>query len=498
MSGRSSPQDTAERALQAAGDDECIVIADEQSSANLRWAGNTLTTNGMSRSRRLTVIATSRSADGIRVGAVSRAAVRDDQVASVVAEAQQAAAQSLPAPDARPLLRPADLRAAATHAAQAARGAGSGPGQPPAAGAGPGSGRLVTDGWDAPPGATDIGVFGRFAGELGAVFAVAAAGGRRLYGFAEHTVTSSFLATSTGLRLRHDQPTGTVELNAKSADLSESAWTGAATRDFAEVDVAALEADLAQRLGWAARRVELPAGRYETLLPPSAVADLMTYLYWSAGARDALDGRTVFSRPGGATRIGEQLASLPVTLRSDPWEPGLECVPFVLAHASSRRSSVFDNGLPLSRTEWISSGTLAALTQTRHSAQLSGLAVTPMIDNLIMDAPGHGGSLPELVSRTGRGLLLTSLYYIREVDPQTLLLTGLTRDGVYLVENGEVVGAVNNFRFNESPVALLGRLAEAGSTEPTLSREFGEAFPRAAMPPLRVEGFNMSSVSQAT
>ncbi|HEY5015355.1 MAG TPA: TldD/PmbA family protein, partial [Streptosporangiaceae bacterium] len=92
MSGRSSPQDTAERALQAAGDDECIVIADEQSSANLRWAGNTLTTNGMSRSRRLTVIATSRSADGIRVGAVSRAAVRDDQVASVVAEAQQAAA----------------------------------------------------------------------------------------------------------------------------------------------------------------------------------------------------------------------------------------------------------------------------------------------------------------------------------------------------------------------------------------------------------------------
>jgi predicted Zn-dependent protease len=84
------------------------------------------------------------------------------------------------------------------------------------------------------------------------------------------------------------------------------------------------------------------------------------------------------------------------------------------------------------------------------------------------------------------------------VDPQTLLLTGLTRDGVYLIENGEVVGAVNNFRFNESPVALLGRLAEAGSTEPTLAREFGEAFPRAAMPPLRVEGFNMSSVSQAT
>jgi predicted Zn-dependent protease len=490
MSAR-SPQDTVERALQAARCDECVVIADEQSSANLRWADNTLTTNGVSRSRRLTVIAASRSADGVRAGAVSRVGVRDDQVADVVAEAEHAAAQSLPAEDARPLLRPADLRAAATHASRAASSGSAGSGASADLGLGAGD-------WDAAPGATQIGVFGRFAGELGAAFAVAAGGRRKLYGFAEHTVTSSFLGTSTELRLRHDQPTGTVELNAKSADLTESAWAGAATRDFAEVDVAALEADLARRLGWAARRVELPAGRYETLLPPSAVADLMTYLYWSAGARDALDGRTVFSRPGGATRIGEQLASLPVTLRSDPWEPGLECVPFVLAHASSRRSSVFDNGLPLSRTEWISSGTLAALTQTRHSAQLSGLAVTPMIDNLIMDAPGHGGSLPELVSRTGRGLLLTSLYYIREVDPQTLLLTGLTRDGVYLVENGEVVGAVNNFRFNESPVALLGRLAEAGSTEPTLSREFGEAFPRAAMPPLRVEGFNMSSVSQAT
>src|SRR6185437_13905081 len=99
---------------------------------------------------------------------------------------------------------------------------------------------------------------------------------------------------------------------------------------------------------------------------------------------------------------------------------------------------------------------------------------------------------------TGRGLLLTCLWYIREVDPQTLLLTGLTRDGVYLVENGEVTAAVNNFRFNESPVGMLGRLLEVGATVPTLPREWGDYFNRAAMPPVRVEGFNMSSVSQAS
>jgi predicted Zn-dependent protease len=465
-----APQRLVERALRAARCDECVVIADETSSANLRWAGNTLTTNGVSRSRQLTVIAVRHGADGMRAGVVSRSAVRDDQVADVVAQAAAAAAESPAAADGLPLVSPAPASPA----------------------------RLPPADWDAEPAATQIGVFGRFAGDLGAAFAVAAAGGRKLYGFAEHTVTSSWLGTSTGLRLRHDQPTGTLELNAKSVDLSESAWAGAATRDFTDVDLAAIEADLARRLRWADRRVELPAGRYETLLPPAAVADLMVYLYWSAGARDALDGRTVFSGPGGGSRVGDQLASLPVTLSSDPQAAGLECAPFVLAHASSRDMSVFDNGLSLTRTEWISGGALAALTQTRHSAQLSGLAVTPPVGNLILETPGASGSLPDLIGRTERGLLLTSLFYLREVDPQNLLLTGLTRDGVYLVEDGEVTGAVNNFRFSESPVALLDRIAESGATEPTLPREWGGAFSRTSMPPLRVEGFNMSSVSEAT
>jgi predicted Zn-dependent protease len=103
-----------------------------------------------------------------------------------------------------------------------------------------------------------------------------------------------------------------------------------------------------------------------------------------------------------------------------------------------------------------------------------------------------------MIASTRRGLLLTCLWYIREVDPQTLLLTGLTRDGVYLVEGGEVTGVVNNFRFNESPVGMLSRVTEVGATERTLPREWGDYFNRAAMPPLRVDGFNMSSVSQAS
>ena len=471
------PQDTVERALGAARCDECVVIADEMSSANLRWAANSLTTNGVSRSRQLTVIAISRNAEGASVGVVSRAGVRDDQVADVVAAAEQAAAESSPAEDAQALLGPADHEAFSQIE-------GTELGQP---------------GWDDVPGSTDIGVFGAFSPALGEAFKMAGAAGRKLYGFAEHALTSTFLGTSTGLRLRYDQPTGKVDVNAKSADPGASAWTGLATRDFTDLDMPLIGADLGRRLDWARRRVDLPAGRYETLLTSSAVADLFIYLYWSTGAKDALEGRTVFSKPGGGTRVGERLTNVPVTMRSDPGTSGLWCAPFVIARRSGRDASVFDNGLAIPPITWLHDGVLTALTQTRWTAGLSGLPATPSTDNLILESAAPGGaSLDDLIAKTRRGLLVTSLWYIREVDPQTLLLTGLTRDGVYLVENGEITGAVNNFRFNESPVGLLARLAEVGATEPTLAREWGDYFTRTAMPPARFENFNMSSVSQAS
>ena len=160
--------------------------------------------------------------------------------------------------------------------------------------------------------------------------------------------------------------------------------------------------------------------------------------------------------------------------------------------------SVFDNGLELEPTQWIADGRLNALLQTRYSAGVTGLAVTPFIDNLALDAPPTHDGIDDIVAATDRGVLLTCLWYIREVDPQTLLLTGLTRDGVFLVENGEVTGAVNNFRFNESPVDLLARTVQASRTVRTLPREWNDWFTRAAMPALRVPDFNMSSVSQAS
>ncbi|SDC30846.1 metallopeptidase TldD-related protein [Streptomyces prasinopilosus] len=458
------PHEIVERALALSRADGCVVIADERSTANLRWAGNSLTTNGVTRGRTLTVIATVDGAEGTASGVVSRSAVTVDELEPLVRAAEAAARDAGPAEDARPLVTGAEGAAESPDFTEA-------------------------------PAQTSSAVFTGFAPALGEAFARARAGGRELYGFANHELVSSYLGTSTGLRLRHDQPDGTLELNAKSPDRTRSAWAGRSTRDFGDVDPAALDAELAVRLGWAERRLELPAGRYETLLPPTAVADLLIYQLWSASGRDAAEGRTVFSKPGGGTRVGEKLTGLPLTLRSDPEEPGLESAPFVIAHSSGGDRSVFDNGLPLTATDWVREGELNRLTTSRHSAALSGLPVAPAIDNLILDGGGDR-SLEEMVAATGRGLLLTCLWYIREVDPATLLLTGLTRDGVYLVEDGEVVGEVNNFRFNESPVDLLGRATEAGRTEKTLPREWGDWFTRAAMPALRVPDFNMSSVSR--
>jgi len=465
-----TPQDTVERALAAAkAGGETVVIADESSTANLRWAGNTLTTNGVAATRSLTVIAIDRRGDGTAgVGTVSRSGITPEQVEDLVREAEKAAEEASPAEDAAELISGEDRVRS-----------------------------ISDDVWSSPSSATDFGVFRGFAAQLGETLREAEGVGRKLYGFAEHDVTSTFVANSAGLRARYDQPGGRLELNAKSGDMSRSAWAGASTRDFTDVDVAALNAGLAERLSWQERKVELPAGRYETLLPPTAVSDMLIYMYWESGARDAGEGRTVFSKPGGGTRIGERLSPLPLDLFSDPAYPGLECAPFVVAHSSGRDSSVFDNGLPAGRAAWISKGVLTALHSSRFSAAAAGVPVTPSVDNLIMAAPGASESLAEMIASTRRGLLLTCLWYIRQVDPQTLLLTGLTRDGVYLVENGEVTGAVNNFRFNESPVGMLGRVVQAGETSRTLPREWGDYFNRAAMPPLRVEGFNMSSVSQA-
>jgi len=435
--------------------DETIVLVTDRSDAALRWAGNSMTTNGESVSRTTTVISIVRKGDTAHVGSVRSSDVDPALIAASVAASQRAAAAAPEARDGAPPLPGTDVPAD----------------------------------WDAPVPDTGARVFSGLARPLAQGFR----GADRLYGYARHIVETTFLATSNGLRRRYTQPTGSVEINAKRD--GASAWAGVSTPDFVDVPIDSLLEQLSTQLGWAKRTVELPAGRYETIMPPSTVADMMIYLAWSMDGRGAQEGRTALSAPGGGTRVGEKLTELPLTLYSDPAAGGLECTPFVAVPSSSERVSVFDNGMDIARVDWIREGAVNALAFPRAAALEFGAPVAMPADNLLMT--GGSASLADMIAGTERGLLLTTLWYIRTVDPTVLLLTGLTRDGVYLVEDGEVTAAVNNFRFNESPLDLLRRATEAGVSEVTLPREWGDWATRAATPTLRIPDFHMSSVSQA-
>ncbi len=457
-------EELVERILAASRADACMAVVEEDSEVEVRFANNTTTTNGMRRQRRVTAISFKASDGGVAAGVDSRSGNPD--VEELVRASEADAEGSPAAEDAAELIT----------------------------GNAPGSGSELAES----PATTELSVLRPVIDGLAAAFDLARGRGHVLSGFATHQLGTVYLASSTGLRARHEQPTGTLELVARSTDGTRSAWAGSGTSWFDDVDLAAMHERLEHRLGWAERRVEMPEGRYETILPPDAAADLMVFLYEFLSGRDAEDGRSVFSAPGGGTRLGQSIAEVPFELRSDPGEPGLECAPFLVTTVSGGDVSVFDNGLPLVRTSWIAEGRLQRLLYHRAGAARSGAPSAAPIDNLVLEAPGATGTVEDLVAGTERGLLLTCLWYIRTVDPVTALLTGLTRDGVYLVEKGEVVGAVNNFRFNESPVQLLARVVEAGATTRALSRESGEWMSRTAMPPLRVADFNMSSVSPAT
>ncbi len=462
-----SPQQIVDTALAASSADGCIVVVNSSSSANIRWANNTVTTNGVTRDLSWFVVAVVGGAAATVAGSASDAAsARSVQaVVSAAHAAAVAAARQGPARDVQPLIEPE---------------AGS------------------NDDFETGPAESSFAVFDALVSDLGEAFAAARSQDRLLYGFVDHDVTTTYLGSSTGLRRRWVQPTGTLEVNAKSADRRRSAWAGLSTPDFVGTDLTAVVASLDRRLDWATRSIDLAPGRYRTVLPPTAVADLMLYLAWSAGAREAHEGRSAFAAPGGGTRVGEKLTDLGLTLFSDPARPGLAAAPFVVTAQSSDDVSVFDNGAPIGRHDFVRDGMIGDLLQTRGSAAEYGERFTPSTDNLVLTGGAADRDIDALVADVDRGLLLTSQWYIREVDPMTMLLTGLTRDGVFLVERGEVVGAVNNFRFNMSPLDILRQAADVGATVPTLSREWSDWFTRTAMPPVTVDGFNMSSVSPAT
>ena len=453
-------QDLIEKIVAKATSDDCVVIITDKTQANLRWANSTLTTNGVIQERAITIIAFVAMEGGMAAGAISRTQINENEISSAIDEAIRSARSAGPAEDAQTLAKD-----------------------------------IQSGNWDSEHSPTDSRIFARLAPELGEVLQKSTHDAIELFGYAEHTHETTWVGSKGGLRLRHDAPIGRVEMTGKSHQRSRSTWEGVETHDFANVAVATIDGKIRERLDWQAKKIDLPAGKYETILPSGSVADLLTYLIFVSDARNTWEGQSVFSKKGGGTRVGEKLTDFPVNLYSDPQNSLLPYAAHISNTSSSPFGSVFDNGQAHKRVDWLKNGVLTSLIQTRATSELTSLPFTPIGGNLLVDVPGATGNLADCIKRVEHGLLLTTFWYIRMVDPNSLLLTGLTRDGVYYVKNGEVQGATNNFRWNDSPVSALARIASAGASEWTQPREWAGDTSQMFMPPMVIRDFNMSTVS---
>ncbi len=296
-------------------------------------------------------------------------------------------------------------------------------------------------------------------------------------GFLDANARSTAVATSNGLFAYHRTTDADLSVTARTPDGTGSGWASAGARNWSRVDPAALGRVAAQKAVASRHPQAIEPGMYTAVLEPQAVTDLIPLLGGALNARNADEGRSPFSKPGGGTRLGEKVADERVTLYSDPADAALLGAPF-------------DNeGLPIRRMVWIDKGILKNLSYSRFWAEKQGVPPTGGVLGGGLALVGGTKSTEELIAGCARGVLVTHFFYIRSLDPRTVLQTGLTRDGAFLIENGTITRPLKNFRWNESPLLMLNRLEDIGRPEPTAAGRM--------MPALRVSNFNFTSVSEA-
>ena len=296
-------------------------------------------------------------------------------------------------------------------------------------------------------------------------------------GFLDYNAAALAVATSAGLFAYHRTTSANFSVTARTPDGTGSGWAGAGARDWHAFDSAAIGRVAAQKAVASRNPGTIEPGHYTAVLEPQAVNDLVPLLGGALNARNADEGRSAFSKAGGGTRIGERVADPRVTLYSDPADPALLGQPF-------------DNeGLPIKRIVWIEKGVLRNLAYTRFWAQKQGKQPTgaPQAGGLALT--GGTKTTEQLIAGCERGILVTHFFYIRSLEPRTVLQTGLTRDGTFLIEKGKITKSLKNFRWNESPLLMLNRLEDIGRSEPTDAGRL--------MPALRIKNFDFTSSSDA-
>ena len=448
----------ADRVLAMSESDETRVNVSSGWSGNTRFAGNEITTSGGVTDTTVTVISTI----GRRRASASTNVLDDASLRRTVDLAQRLARLSPEDPELMPELGPQRYTPVD---AFIERTAALGPEARAEAV------RTVL---------ARVGEAGKVGGGAGDLFVA---------GFLEANAGAVAIATSKGLFAYHRSTDVNLGTTVRTPDATGSGWASSGARDWGLVDPASLGAVAARKAVASRAPQAIEPGMYTVVLEPQAVADMLPQLMGSFNARNTDEGRGTFSKRGGGTRVGEKIADERVTLYSDPADPELLAQPF-------------DNeGLPVGRRVWIENGVLKQLSYSRFWAQKQGVQPTGG------GAGGGGGggfgggtpgglkmvggskSTEELIAGTARGILVTHFFYIRFLDQRTVLLTGLTRDGTFLIENGKITRSLKNFRWNESPLFMLNKIDEIGRAERTAAGQ--------VMPAIRAKDFNFTSLSDA-
>ena len=422
--------------------DSCIVTIDGYEGRHIRYAQNMATTNGAPSGIEIGV----ESHYGKRSGSASGTDIDDDSLRALVAAAESTAQRAPENPEFMPPLGPQSYA--------------------------PGQAFFP---------ATRDASSAMLASAIEPVLRQAEAKNLQASGFLQAGTSFSSLATSAGLWV-YDSSTDLLHtVTARTPDGTGSGWAGTTLADFGRLDAAGMGAVAIDKAVRSRKPHRLSPGKYTVILEPSAVSDLVGIMLEDFDQRAADEGRSFATKKGGGSRLGENVFGKNVTIFSDPSDP---VVPGGIYS---------DDGQPARRTMWVENGVLKNLQCGRYWAQKSKNAPVPSPTCLTM--MGGTTTTADLVNQTKRGLLITRFWYIREVDPQTVLLTGLTRDGVFLIEHGEIVRPVCNFRFNESPVAMLNKVVAMGPSVRTYGEEITDL--PISVPTLLVDGFALTSVSDA-
>ncbi|MBV9987559.1 MAG: TldD/PmbA family protein [Chitinophagaceae bacterium] len=293
-------------------------------------------------------------------------------------------------------------------------------------------------------------------------------------GYLENTTGFNAVMNSKGLFGYNRSTDVSFSVTMRTPEGTGSGYVSKSYNDAGKLDTLALTKIAATKAAGSVGAKAIEPGKYTVILEPLAASDMMGNMFGGFDARNADEGRSYMSKKGGGTRLGEKLFDDKVTIYSDPLHPDL---PF---------STFSFDGRPQQRTVWVDKGVVKKLSYTRYWAQQKNAEATPPPGRVVME--GGNSSLEDMIKGTDKGILVTRFWYIRLVDQQTLLLTGLTRDGTFYIENGKIQFPIKNFRFNESPVIMLNNVEELGRPERTENM---------IVPPMKIRDFTFTSLSDA-